>query len=420
MPTQTEHENNEQPAASQADEVAKSNQVAPPDPKKRRRGMVIGGIVLLALLVGGISWWLHSETLEDTDDAQVDGHLNPIAARIGGTISAVYVEDNQHVKAGQPVVDLDPRDAEVNLAQAQADYEEALAQVGAEAPNVPIQKTSNQSDVSTSDAEVVNADAALQAARHDYDSDVAKLRQAEAINQKSQSDLVRYKQLVDKRELAQSEYDEYVSAAASNAANVDAANAAVASQKKLIEQRQAQLRQQETKRSETVANGPRQIEIKAANSRMRQANLKSSEAKLEQAKLNLAYCHVVAPVDGIVMQRSAELGGRVSQGQQLLMIAQVDAPWVVANFKETQVRKMRPGQSVDITVDALGKAFTGTVEAMPASTGDRASLLPAENATGNYVKVIQRLPVRIHFNSGQAGLDEVRPGMSVEPKVHLY
>jgi membrane fusion protein (multidrug efflux system) len=391
------------------------DQTPPADPSKRRRGIIIGSIVLLLLLIAGVSFWIYSGTFEDTDDAQVDGHLNPIAARINGTISAVYVDDNQHVKAGQPIAD-----AEVSLAQAQADYDEALAQVGAESPNVPIQKTSNASDVSTSQAEVVNAEAALQAAQHDYDSDVAKLRQTEATNQKSQRDLARYKQLVDKRELAQSDYDQYVSSAESNAANVDAAIANLASQKKLIEQRQAQLRQQEAKRNETVANGPRQVEIKAANTNMRQASLKSYEAKLDQAKLNLSYCHVVAPVDGIVMQRSAELGGRVSAGQQLVMIAQVDAPWVVANFKETQVKKMHPGQSVDITVDALGRTFAGSVEAMPASTGDRASVLPSENATGNYVKVTQRLPVRILFNSGQSGLDLLRPGMSVEPKVHLH
>jgi membrane fusion protein (multidrug efflux system) len=259
----------------------------------------------------------------------------------------------------------------------------------------------------------------LQAAQHDYDSDVAKLRQTEATNQKSQSDLVRYKQLLDEQELARSDYDQYLSSAKSSAASMDASAAAVASQAKLIEQHRAQLLEQQAKTKEALENAPRQILIKTADASMRKASLESYAAKLEQAKLNLTYCHVVAPVDGIVLQRSAEVGATVTSGQQLLMISQVEDPWVVANFKETQTRRMHPGQRVDVQVDALDKSFQGWVEAMPAATGDRASVLPSENATGNYVKVIQRLPVRIRFTSGQAQLDKLRPGMSVEPKVHL-
>lgn len=411
--TSNQHENSAQ------DGPAMSKPENPPDPAKRRRAIVFGATVGVILVAACLIWWLYSRTYETTDDAQVDGHLNPVATRVNGTISAVYAEDNQRVHAGQPIVDLDPRDAEVDLAQAQADYDQAVAQLNAAVPNVPIQKTSNASDVSSANFELVNDEAALEGAEHDYDSDVAKLRQAEASNQKSQNDLVRYKQLVEKQELAQSDYDEYVSTANSNAANVDAAVATVASKKKTIEQRRAQLEEQRAKTKQTLENAPRQVVIKNANTSVNEAIVKSYEAKLEQARLNLTYCHVVAPVDGVVLQRSAELGARVSSAQQLLMIAQVDDPWVVANFKETQVRKMRPGQSVDIHVDALSASFAGWVEDMPAATGDRASVLPSENATGNYVKVIERLPVRIRFKSGQAGLDKLRPGMSVEPKVHL-
>jgi membrane fusion protein (multidrug efflux system) len=423
MPEQNDHTNNEHAndnnVDSHHDGTPADKPVPPPDPAKHRRNIAIGIVVVLVLVCGGVLWWLHARNYESTDDAQVNGHLNPIAARVGGTITAVYVDDNQTVHAGQPLVDLDTRDAEVSLAQAQADYDQALAQLNAEAPNVPITKTSNRSDVSSADSEVINARAAMEAAQHDYDSDVAKLQQAEATSLKSQNDLVRYKQLVDKNELARSDYDQYLSTAKSNAASVDAAAATAASQAKLIDQRRAQLEEQEAKRHETLDNGPRQVAIKNANTSSKQASLKSSAAKLEQAKLNLAYCHVVAPVDGIILQRSAEIGGRVSDGQQLLMIAQVESPWVIANFKETQIRKMHPGQSVEISVDALSKSFTGTIEDMPAATGDRASVLPSQNATGNYVKVIQRLPVRVIFNSGQAGLEKLRPGMSVEPKVHL-
>jgi membrane fusion protein (multidrug efflux system) len=410
--------NNDQ-QAPQGNTNPPEEQKAPVDPQKRRRGLILGGILGVLVICCCVGWWLYSRTYENTDDAQVDGHLNPIAARVDGTISAVYVEDNQTVKAGQPIVDLDTRDAQVSLAEAQAEYDQAVAQFNAEVPNVPIQQASNQSDVATSNLEIVNAEAALQGSQSDYDSDVAKLRQAEATSAKSQSDLVRYKQLVDRDELALWDYDQYLSTAKSNASSVDAAAATVASQKKVIDQRRAQFAEQQAKTRQTLVNAPRQIAIKNANAGMRAASVESYKAKLEQAKLNLAYCHVLAPVDGIVMQRSAELGGRITSGQQLLMIAQVETPWVTANFKETQVRKMHPGQSVEIKVDALNKTFAGTIENMPASTGDRASVLPSQNATGNYVKVIQRLPVRISFNNDQKGLDLLRPGMSVEPKVEL-
>jgi membrane fusion protein (multidrug efflux system) len=404
---------------AQHEVASKEESKNPPDPAKRRRGIMIGLSIGAILVTVCVLWWLHSRNYESTDDAEVDGHLNPVAARVSGTVTAVYVEDNQHVRAGQPLVDLDPKDAEVSLEQAQADYDQAVAQLRSEVPNLPIQQASNRSDTTSAALEIVNDEAALQGAQHDYDADAAKLEQARATNMKAQEDLVSYKQLFDKQELARSEYDQYVSTAKSDAAAVDAAAATVASQKKLIDQRSAQLQEQDAKTTQTLENAPRQILIKRANNGMREASVESYKAKLDQAKLNLAYCHVVAPVDGIVLQRSAELGDTVSSGQQLLMISQIDDPWVVANFKETQVRKMHPGQSVDIRVDALSKSLSGTVEAMAAATGDRASVLPSENATGNYVKVIQRLPVRIRFKSGQAGLDKLRPGMSVEPRVHL-
>ena len=427
MPDQNQNENEKndqytsQAGSQQSDEAKKGQTAADPpvDPAKHRRNIILGVVVVAVVLVVGVAWWIYSDTYESTDDAQVNNYLNPVAARVDGTILAVYVQDNQTVHAGQPLVDLDTRDAEVSVAQAQADYDQALAQLKAESPNVPIQQTSNQSDVATSVSEVINADAALQGAQHDYDSDVAKLRQAEATNEKAQSDLVRYRQLVDKKELAQSDYDQYLATAKSDAANVAASTAAMASQGKLIEQRRAQLDEQKAKQAATLNNAPRQVAIKHANDSMKEANLKAYAAKLEQAKLNLAYCHVVAPVDGIVLQRSGEVGGRITGGQQLLMIAQIQRPWVIANFKETQLRKMHPGQRVDVKVDALGKSFTGEVEAMAAATGDRASTLPSENATGNYVKVIQRMPIRISFKDGQAGIDELRAGMSVEPKVHI-
>jgi membrane fusion protein (multidrug efflux system) len=191
------------------------------------------------------------------------------------------------------------------------------------------------------------------------------------------------------------------------------------SYKKTIQQREAQVIQQRAKYQQTTANAPRQVAIKHANVASNVAAVESAKAQLDQAKLNLDYCHVVSPVDGIVMQRGSEVGQRIAAGTQLLMVAQVHSPWVTANFKETQLGKMLPGQSVSVKVDALNRSFSGTVESIAASTGDRASVLPAENATGNYVKVVQRLPVRIRLNLDQEGLEKVRPGMSVEPTVYF-
>ena len=419
MAAQTEAKQDEQQAPQQTDSEQNQPEKKPVDPAKRRRNIAIGVVIALILVLGAVAWWIHSSTYETTDDAQVDAHLNPVAARVQGTVSAVYVEDNQTVQAGQPLVDLDTRDVEVSLAQAQANYDQAVAQLRAENPNTPITQTTNASDISSQRAEVMNAEAALSAAQSDYETAIAKVRQAEANNEKSKNDLVRYQQLLDKREIAQSDYDQYLANARSQQANVNAAVASANSSARTIDQRKAQLDQQQTKLKQTASNAPRQLEIRKADLATREASVESSKAQLEQAKLNVAYCHVISPVSGIVMQRSAELGQRIAAGAQLLIVAQVDAPWITANFKETQLRKMHVGQRVTVKIDALNRSFTGDVESLSAATGDRASVLPAENATGNYVKVIQRLPIRIRLDPHQDGIEKVRPGMSVEPTVHF-
>ncbi len=423
MSPQADAKQDEQQAPNKSDSQSESGQEhqekPPVDPAKRRRNILIGVAIALLVILGCVAWWIHSGTYESTDDAQVDAHLNPVAARVQGTVSAVYVEDDQAVQAGQPLVDLDTRDLEVSLAQAQANYDQAVAQLHAEDPNMPITQTTNASDISSQRAEVLTAEASLSGAQSDYETAMAKVRQAEANNEKSKSDLARYQQLLDKREIAQSDYDQYLANARSQQAVVNAAIASADSAAKTIDQRKAQLAQQQTKLSQTATNAPRQVEIKKADLATRQASVESSKAQLEQAKLNVAYCHIVAPVSGIVMQRSAELGQRIPAGGQLLIVAQVDAPWITANFKETQLRKMHVGQRVTVKIDALNRSFTGNVESLSAATGDRASVLPAENATGNYVKVIQRLSVRIRLDPRQDGIEKVRPGMSVEPTVHF-
>jgi len=423
MSPQADAKQDEQRASNKSVSPSESGQEhvekPPVDPVKRRRNIAIGAVIVLILVLGCIAWWIHSGTYESTDDAQVDAHLNPVAARVQGTVSAVYVEDDSAVQAGQPLVDLDTRDLEVSLAQAQANYDQAVAQLHAEDPNMPITQTTNASDISSQQAEVLTAEASLSGAQSDYETAMAKVRQAEANNARSKSDLARYQQLLDKREIAQSDYDQYLANARSQQAVVNAAIASADSAAKTIDQRKAQLAQQQTKLSQIAANAPRQVEIKKADLATRKASVESSKAQLEQAKLNVAYCHIVAPVSGIVMQRSAELGQRIAAGSQLLIVAQVEAPWITANFKETQLRKMHVGQKVTVKIDALNRSFTGNVESLSAATGDRASVLPAENATGNYVKVIQRLSVRIRLDPRQDGIEKVRPGMSVEPTVHF-
>jgi membrane fusion protein (multidrug efflux system) len=387
--------------------------------QKGRRGLIVGVLALLLLAGGAFSLYSESLKYESTDDAQIDGHLNPISTRVAGTVKAVYVEDNQYVQAGTPLLDLDTRDYEVALAQTKAQYAQSLAQLRGEQPNLPITMTSNQTDAATARAQLIDADAGVAAAEHDYGAALQQLAQAQANNEKAQSDLRRYRQLLDKQEVAQSEYDQYESAAKAQAAVVAAQKESVASQAKAIEQRKAQVSEKQYSLDQTLVNGPRQVLIRNASIQAHAAGLESIKAEIAQDELNIEYCHVVAPVTGLVSQRSAELGARVSTGQQLMILVQTGDIWVTANFKETQLKKMRAGQHVSVAIDALDKTFEGCVESMPAATGDRTSALPPENATGNYVKVVQRLPVRIRLKAGQAGLSELRSGMSAEPKVYV-
>jgi membrane fusion protein (multidrug efflux system) len=405
----------DKPDADKKDEAEKK----PLDPAVKRKRILMGVVVGVVVLIAGIAWWLYSRTYESTDDAQVNGHLNPIASRVAGTVKAVYVENDQPVKAGMTLVDLDPSDYLVQVNQFRAQYEQALAQLAAQNPNVPITQTSNRSAVDTDSATVLNGQAAVAGAQYDFDSNTAKLRQLEADNRKNQADLVRYRELAGKHEIALSEYDQYVAAAAAQQAAVEAGRAAAESSRKMVDARRAQLLEQQSKLVEDTQNAPRQVLIRLANVKSGQANAASAKAQLDMAILNLSYCHIVSPVDGIASQRSAEVAGRVSVGQQLVVIAQTGNLWATANFKETQLAKMHVGQSATVVVDALSRSFDAELEYMPAATGDRTSLFPPENATGNYVKVVQRLPVRIRLKPNQRDLNRLRPGMSVEVTVHL-
>lgn len=393
---------------------------ATPQSKARRRpkGRVAGAILLVVIALAAV-WYFYGRGSEDTDDAQVDGHLVPVASRIDGTIQTVHVDDNQTVSVGQLLVELDPKDNEVALHQAKAQYDQAAAQLTAAGPNVPITQITNQSDLDTGGSEVVAADAALAAARQDFIAATAKLKESEAVNDRMQADFQRYQTLLDKKEVSRAEYDQYKATAAAQMQTIAANQAAVDGAEKTVDQRLAQLDQQRSKLQQTRNSAPLRVAIREADIKSQRANAEAAQAAYEKADLNVQYGKILAPVAGVVTERSAEPGGRVSSGQQLLMIVETDDLWVTANFKETQLARMRPGQRVKVYVDALRQDFSAKVESMPGVTGSRTSVLPPENATGNYVKVIQRMPVRIRFDSGQKDLDKLRPGMSVEPKVYV-
>jgi membrane fusion protein (multidrug efflux system) len=314
-------------------------------------------LVLLILALGAVSpfVWNYLQSYESTDDAQIDGHIDPLSSRINGTVIRVHAENNDRVKAGELLVEIDPRDYEVAVAQEKARFELAVAQ--------------------------------LASAKQDYAASLANVRQTDADNFRAQRDAHRFAQLLDQQVVAQNEYDQYTAIAHVDAAKVDSAREAAGATLKTI--------------------GAREADVDAA------------KAALDQALLNLSYTKIYAPANGIAGRRTVELGSRIEPGQTLMFVTETDEIWVTADFKETQLARMHRGEKVSIHVDTFGRNYGGYVRNLPGASGDRFSLLPAENATGNYVKVVQRLPVRIEFNPGQDPEHRLHPGMSVEPKVWL-
>jgi membrane fusion protein (multidrug efflux system) len=377
--------------------------------------LLIGAIIVL--LIGGIFAWRYFASYESTDDAEVDGHLMPLSARISGYISKVNVDDNQAVKAGTVLAEIDPKDYQVAVAKAQADLDDAIANAQSLNITVPITNVNTTSQLSSSQADIINANAGISAAQQQYDAAEAQLTEAEANDVKAQNDLVRYKQLVDKQEVSQQTYDQAVAAAKSSASSVAAARASAAAALQQVSQAKARLAQSDAnlRASET---GPQQVASSRARARSAEAQVMQKQAALEQAQLNLGYTKIFAPVDGVV-SKNAEVGMNVQPGQQLFSIVPLNDVWVTANFKETQLKYMRPGQKAEIKVDANGRTYKGHVDSIAGTSGAKTSLLPPENATGNYVKVVQRVPVKIVLEQGEDNDQYLRLGMSVEPKVFV-
>jgi membrane fusion protein, multidrug efflux system len=382
----------------------------------RFRVFLIVGVVVLAVV--GFFLWRYFASYEDTDDAQIDGHMNSISARVSGHVLKLLVEDNQYVAAGTPLIEIDPKDYQVALDRAKADYADAVALAEAARVNVPITSVNTTSQTSSAQADVENANAGIAAARQQYAAANAQLVEAQANNVKAQSDLVRYKQLVDKQEISQQQYDQAVAAANAGAAAVDAARASASAAEQQVRQAQSKLQQAQAN-LRAAATGPQQIATIRSRAQSAEAQAEQKKAALEQAQLNLQYTIITSPVNGVVTNRTVEVGQNVSIGQELMRVINLDDIWVTANFKETQLRHMQVGQKATIHVDANGKDYNGHVQSIAGASGAITSLLPPENATGNYVKVVQRIPVKITFDPGETKEHVLRPGMSVEPKVWI-
>jgi len=380
-----------------------------------RIAVVIAAIVLLVI---GFFVYRYFTSYESTDDAQVDGHINSISARVSGHVIKLNVQDNQYVQAGTVLVEIDPADYQVAYEKAKADYADAEAAAIAAGVSVPITSVNTSSQVSASQADVDSARAGIQAAQQQFQAAKAELLQAEANNVKAQNDLTRYKQLVDKQEISQQQYDQAVAAAKASAAAVEAARATADAAEQQVTQAKGRLVQAEAN-YRYAATAPKQMEISRAKADSARAQVQMMKANLDQAELNLNYTKVVAPVTGIVSNRTVEVGQNVAPGQELMKVINLDDIWITANFKETQLRDMKIAQRVSVEVDANGRKYEGKVDSIAGASGARFSLLPPENATGNYVKVVQRVPVKIVLDPGSNKDHELRPGLSVTPKVWI-
>jgi membrane fusion protein (multidrug efflux system) len=393
---------------------------APPKDTSKRKFIIIAVVVVIAI-AAAIFYWRSTFT-EDTDDAQVNGNLYQVSSRVSGQVIHVDVEEQQYVHAGDPIAEIDPKDsqvaleqAEANLANAQAEYQQALV-------NVPITSVQVSTTNQTSSSDVLGSQASVEQAEAQVQVNKAKVLSAAAQAQKSALDVQRYTPLVAKDVISKQQFDAAVAQAAADQGTLEAAQRDVKAQEQTVNLMNQRLAQSRSQQVQSEKNGPKQVAVQQARAGAALASIKEAQAKVDQAQLNLGYTKVVAPITGIVSNKSVAVGENLSIGQSLMTIVPLTDLWVTANFKETQLKEMHKGQEVKIEVDALGgRKFTGKVEEIGGATGSSLSLFPPENATGNYVKVVQRIPVRINFtNLDQENKDyALRIGMSVVPTVRV-
>jgi membrane fusion protein (multidrug efflux system) len=371
-------------------------------PVNRRRAGLLIAIAALVLLVGGIAFWRYSAVRVATDDAQIDGHIMPLAARVSGTVQEVHAQDNQLVSAGTVLVQIDPTDYKVALARAEAELAMATAGAQGARTNVPMTSTTATGEVATADSDVATAAARVRMAQ-------ARVEETEAKATRAAQDLERLKSLVAKDEVSRQEYDAAVSAAAAARAEHEGA---------VAQEREAEAGVHGAQAKRTQAGtASEQVAISRSRAAGAEAQVAQARAAVERARLDLEHTAIKAPDSGVVSKKTVEVGQVVQPGQPLMAIVPLDDIWVTANFKEGELRDIRPGQPVSIKVDAYGRSYKGHVDSIAAATGARFSLLPPENATGNFVKVVQRVPVKITIDRGQDPEHLLRPGMSVVPTV---
>jgi membrane fusion protein (multidrug efflux system) len=399
---------------------------------QQSRVRLLIGIVLVAVMATGVWVWATSGR-ESTDDAQVDARVTQIASRIPGTVARVAVADNQLVEAGTVLIELDPRDYQVAVDKAKAELADAEATAVAAQTSVPITSTTAASNVTTArggiaqaQSGVVASEKEVEAARARLNSAQARLREAEANAAKAARDVERLRGLLAKDEISQQQFDTTSAGADALKAGVDSARSQVAEAEAGIRVAESKLaqshagEQQAHAELQTAQTGPSQIAGTRARASSAEARVMQARANLAQAELNLQYTALKAPARGVVSKKGVNAGQVVQAGQPLLALVQIDDVWVTANFKETQLKNMRPGQRATIDVDAFGgREFKGKVDSLAGATGARFSLLPPENATGNFVKVVQRLPVKIVLDPGQDPERLLKPGMSVTPTVYV-
>ena len=400
------------------DDDYKQDDTKDPERKSGRKFVIIA-VVILLVIGAGIFYWRSTFT-EDTDDAQVDGDLYQVSSRVTGQVIKVYIDDNQQVQIGQAIAEIDPKDYQVALEQAQANLASSQAAALQATVNVPITSVTVSTSVSTTGSDVQGSTANVEQARKEAQAAEARVAQAKANAVKSRLDVERYTPLVEKDVISKQQFDAAVAADAGNQAAVLEAEATVIGQEAAVSQAIQKLAQSRFQAAQSVKNAPDTVRVQQARANSALADVKQAQAKVDQAVLNLSYTHITAPTSGIVNKKNVQVGANLSIGQDLLTIIPLTNLWVTANFKETQLARMHPGQDVTIKVDALGgRKFHGKVTQIGGATGSKLSLFPPENATGNYVKVVQRIPVRIDFTNLQQenGDYALRPGLSVTPEV---
>jgi len=386
-------------------------------------GARIAALLLLAVVIVAAGLFLrNSLAWESTDDAQVNGHIMPLSARINGYVLEVPVIEGQLVHAGDLLVTIDPKDYKIAVEQAQATFADAQARAISSRFNVPITSVTTQSNLDSADTAVSNAEAGLNAAKQNFESAQALLEQAEANAARSDADLGRYEQLVAKEDISHQQYDQAIAAAKANRSGVVSASASVQAAEQAVHQAQGKLMQARAD-LRTAQTAPQQVSMTRAKADAADAQARERKAQLDQVELNLSYTVVRSPVTGIIGKKTVEVGQNVGIGQELVEVVPLDDVWITANFKETQLARMRSGQPVEVKVDAYGRTWKAHVTNLGAGAGSVFSLLPPENATGNYVKVVQRVPVRIDFDRtpgpdfNAEGL--LKPGLSVDPEVRV-